>query len=163
MSKNRSIQIQVLIISIIAIAYLSWQLLGLRFTNSDDILFHLYSKVLSGAYLSFSEGTALSQNRLQAYVNMPILLWADGFQNSIWFDVINLAALFFLYISIIYYFSQFLGRRDALILVPVIFITFPLHYYYTIPQGYPVMGVWGLAFAFISAGIFGSCLGDSVK
>ena len=40
----------------------------------------------------------------------------------------------------------------------VTLLLFPLHYYFTFPQGYPVMCARQLAFAFISAGLLGSYL-----
>jgi hypothetical protein len=156
MTKNRSAIIAVLLISIIALAYLSWQLIGLRFTNHDDIYFNLYSKVYLGNYFDFAENTALQQARLQAFINMPIVLWANSFQGSVWFDVINISAFAFLYASIIYFFSILIGKIDAFLLASMTIVTFPLHYYFTFPQGFPVMASWGLAFAFISAGMLGA-------
>jgi hypothetical protein len=158
MIKNRPAFVPVIAISIIAITFIAWQLIGLRFTNHDDIFFHLYSQVFSSNYVGFAENTAFKQARLQAFINMPLILWANSLQGSAWFDVANISTFVFLYSAIIFYFAILIGKRDAFLLASITALTFPLHYYFTFPQGYPVMAAWGLAFAFFSAGMLGSYL-----
>lgn len=163
MIKVRSMPLPLLIVSIVAIVYLCWQVTGLRFTNHDDIFFHLYSHLFSGKYLDFAGDTALRQARLQAFVNMPIILWASSMQNSAWLDLVNISVLMVLFVSVMYYFSVLVGRVNAVFLTTVVFITLPLHYYFAFPQGYPAMGAWSVACAFLSTGLFGRCLTDFHK
>lgn len=146
------------IIAIASLAYLSWQLIGIRFQNHDDIYFHLYSHVFSGDYFSFAKDAAFTQARVQAFLNMPLILWADKFQGSWIFDAINIINSICLFISIIYFLSALMDQKNSIILGSFTAIVFPLHYYFTFPQGYPVMGSYGLTFAFLSAGMLASHL-----
>jgi len=146
------------ILAILSLAYISWQLIGIKFQNHDDIYFHLYSHVFSGDYFSFTENTAFKQARVQAFLNMPLILWANGFQGSLFFDAINILVVACLFVSIIYFFSSLIDRESAILLGVFTAMVFPLHYYFTFPQGYPVMGSYGLIFAFLSAGMLASYL-----
>ena len=146
------------ILAILSLAYISWQLIGIKFQNHDDIYFHLYSHVFSGDYFSFAENTAFKQARVQAFLNMPLILWANGFQGSLFFDAINILVVVCLFVSIIYFFSSLIDRESAILLGAFTAMVFPLHYYFTFPQGYPVMGSYGLIFAFLSAGMLASYL-----
>jgi hypothetical protein len=146
------------LIALIAILYVSWQLIGIRFENHDDIYFHLYSRLFADDYSQFAKDTAYLQARAQAFINMPLILWANSFQASPWFDVINLSAFAFLYGALIYFFSAMCGRPTALILAAATLLVFPLHYYFTFPQGYPVMGSYGLALALLAAALLASYL-----
>jgi hypothetical protein len=75
---------------ILVSVYFSWQLVGLRYTNHDDIYFNLYASVFDGNYLGFAKSVANDQARLQAYINMPIVLWASHFARSNLYDAINI-------------------------------------------------------------------------
>lgn len=156
---NREVSLVLFVaLAILAGIYLAWQLIGLRYTNHDDIYFNLYSWVFSGDYQTFVEYVARGQARLQAYINMPIYLWVTHRVNSIFYDVLNIGTFGMLYISLIWTLSKIGSIRDSLLIVTVTVFLFPLHYYYTFPQGYPVMGVWTLIFAFLSTGLLGSYL-----
>lgn len=147
-----------MILAILASLYLGWQLMGLRYTNHDDIYMNLYSWVFSEDYLSFAGHVAHGQARLQAYINMPIYLWVTHLADSVSYDVLNLGTFGVLYLSLIWALSKIGSMRDALAIAAVTLLLFPLHYYFTFPQGYPVMCARQLAFAFISAGLLGSYL-----
>jgi hypothetical protein len=138
--------------------YFAWQLIGLRYTNHDDIYFHLYSWVFSGDYLSFAKNVAYKQARLQAFINMPIILWVNNLSDSVLFDILNIGSFCVLYLSLIWVLCKIGSVRDSLAIATVTLFLFPLHYYFTFPQGYPVMALWGLAFALISAGLLVSHL-----
>ncbi|MBZ9601975.1 hypothetical protein [Phyllobacterium chamaecytisi] len=145
-------------LALLAGAYLAWQLIGLRFTNHDDIYFHIYANIFAGNYLAFTNDMAFAQARVQAYINMPILLWADSFSNSIFFDVLNISAFAILYISFWSFLRQICEKGDALALTAATLVLFPLHYYFTFPQGYPVMAGWTLTCGFASSALLGSYL-----
>ena len=72
------------------------------------------------------------------------------------FDVINILNFACLFVSIIYFLSVFIDRQSAILFGAFAVIVFPLHYYFTFPQGYPVMGSYGFMFALISAGMLAS-------
>jgi len=147
-----------IIIALFSFAYVSWQLIGIRFENHDDIYFHLYSHVFSGDYLKFADETAYLQARIQAYVNMPLSLWINSLQASAWFDVVNLSVFAVLYLAIITFLASIVEKPNAFILPAVVALVFPLHYYFTFPQGYPIMGPYGLALALLSASLLASYL-----
>jgi len=147
-----------IVTTVVAGIYVVWQLIGLRYINHDDIYFNLSSWVFSGNYFSFAENTAHAQARLQAYINMPIVLWVNKFSDSALFDVLNIGIFGVLYLSMIWMLGKIGSVRDSLAIATVTLLLFPLHYYFTFPQGYPVIASWGLAFAFISAGLLGSYL-----
>ena len=158
MKKNIQTLIPVAIISIVALAYVSWQLIGLRFTNHDDIYFHLYSWVFSGDYLGFTADVAAKQARLQAYIGMPTLLWATHLYDSYLYDVFNIGSFVIFYLSLTWFLAKIGTTKDALGIVAVTLFLFPLHYYFSFPQGYPVVVSMVIACGFISAGLLGSHL-----
>ena len=61
---------------------LTWQLWGLRYTNHDDIQFNLYSHLFAGHETDLVTYIAQGQARIQAFVNIPVLLFADGAASS---------------------------------------------------------------------------------
>lgn len=158
LSKKESISLPIVALVVLAAIYLAWQLIGLRFTNHDDIYFHLYSIIYSEDYLGFSRILADRQARLQAYLNIPMVLWVHSLSNSILFDIINIGAFALLYLGLIYALSQLATLRNSLIIILVTLVLFPLHYYFTFPQGYPLMATWQPSLAFFSAGLLGSYL-----
>ena len=113
---------------------------------------------MAGQYWSFAENVAFNQARLQAYINMPIALWAAYFQNSRVLDVLNLGTFGILCIAFTWSFRTLLGVREAMGLSAATMLLFPLHYYFTFPQGFPVMAAWPLAAALVAAGLFGSSI-----
>jgi hypothetical protein len=143
--------------------YFGWQLWGLRYTNHDDIVFNLYASAFSENKLAFASYIAHEQARLQAYINMPILLAVEALVDSGLYDVLNIGSILACYGGLIYLLSTVAPVRDAVSLVAVAFLLFPLHYYYSFPQGYPVMACWGFCLALFSAGLFGSYLRDASK
>lgn len=147
-----------LLIALIAGIYFVWQLIGLRYTNHDDIYFNLYSSVFSGNYLDFADFVAKEQARLQAYINIPIILWINRFNDSGWFDMLNIGSFGIFYLSLLWLLAKMGGLRNALAIGVMTLLFFPLHYYFTFPQGYPLMFSWALACAFISAGFLFSYL-----
>jgi hypothetical protein len=142
----------------IAGAYVAWQLIGLRYTNHDDIYYNLYSWIYSGHYLDFAENGARNVARLQVYVNMPIYLWVTKISDSALFDILNIGTFGVLYSSLIWLLGKIGSARNSLAIATATLPLVPLHYYFTFPQGYPVVVSWGLAFAFVSAGLLVSYL-----
>lgn len=163
MTNHRLPPLIVASVTFFAIAYVSWQLVGLRYTNHDDIYFNLYSQYFSGNYFDFAATTAFKQARIQAFINMPLVLFANSLQSSAWYDALNISFFLLLYLSILYFYSKLLEIRIAAFLVAFTACTFPLHYYFTFPQGYPLMASWAVSFAFVSAGLFGSTLSKPNK
>ena len=155
--------LQVVLCVVLAGVYLAWQLIGLRHTNHDDIFFDLYSYVFSGDYLSFARETAAKQARLQAYVNMPIILWADHLGDSRFYDVLIIAGVATVYVALAWALKGILGLVTALGLMAATVMMFSLHYYFTFPQGYPVMGPLGLVLALSAAGLIGSYMGRPAR
>ncbi len=145
-------------ITLLAGSYLLWQLVGLRFTNHDDLYLHLISWKLAGQYWPLAESVAFTQARIQAYINMPIALWAAYFQNSRVLDVLNLGAFASLYIAFTWSLRTLLGLREAMGLSAATMLLFPLHYYFTFPQGFPMMAAWPLTAALVAAGLLGSSI-----
>ncbi len=145
-------------IALLAIMYVAWQLIGIRFENHDDIYFHLYSKIFAGDFFKFAKDTAYLQARAQAFINMPLFLWINSLQASAWFDAIGILVFVSLYAAIICFLSCLAGRSNALILAAATALLFPLHYYFTFPQGYPVMGPYGLALGMLAATLLASHL-----
>lgn len=156
-NNNRVMSFVVLIV-VLAGLYVSWQLLGLRFTNHDDIFYHLHSWVFADDYIGFSQNTADKQARLQAYINMPISLWMNHLGGSWLGDVFGIGMFAILYVSFIWMMKEVGNLKNSAIISAFTLFMFPLHYYFMIPQAYSVMGVWGLAFAFIAAASLASYL-----
>jgi hypothetical protein len=151
----------VLLLSLtLAAAYLGWQLCGLRYTTHDDIFFNLQSWIFSDSTLSFASHVAARQGRLQAYINMPIILGVDGLAGSGLYDVLNIGSILAVYVSLIYFLSTAGPARDAIALVTVALLLFPLHYYPSFPQGYPVMACWGFCLALLAGGLLGAYYRD---
>lgn len=144
---------------ILAGGYLAWQLTGLRYTNHDDIFFNLASWIYNGNYFGFAKQVAGEQTRLQAYIGIPTLLWADHFYESgFLYDFFNIGSFGLFYISLIWFLAKLGGIRNALGIATITLILFPLHYYFSFPQGYPVIVSLILMFAFLSASLLASHL-----
>ncbi|MGY4493081.1 hypothetical protein [Pseudomonas sp. TE3610] len=154
---SRQMQI-VALITALAGLYVSWQLVGLRFTNHDDIFYHLHSWVFANDYIDFSQHTAARQARLQAYINMPITLWMNHLGNAWIADAIGIGVFGIMYAGLIWMLAEISNVKSALAIAAFTLFMFPLHYYFMIPQAYSVMGVWGLAFAFIATALLSSHL-----
>lgn len=112
-----------LIVTTVAGVYPSWQLVGLRYTNHDDIYLNLYSWIFSGNplnfvihddYLSFIGNVAYSLTRLHIYVGLPISLWVDKLTDSVLFDILNTGTFGALYISLIWLLIKIWSVRDVL-------------------------------------------------
>ena len=146
------------IIASLSLAYISWQLIGIRFHNEDDIAFHLFSYLYGGDYFSLPVKTAFNQNRVQAVLNWSLFMWANGFQRSWFFDVIHVLDTVCLLLSMVYFFSKLIGRKSAVLLVSFPVIVFPMHLYATFPQGYLGWGDIYLTFGLLSAGLLASHL-----
>jgi hypothetical protein len=140
----------------LAAAYLGWQLCGLRYTTHDDIFFNLQSWIFAKSKLSFASHVAARQGRLQAYINMPIILGVDGLAGSGLYDALNIGSILAVYVSLIYFLRTVGPARDAIALATVALLLFPLHYYPAFPQGYPVMACWGFCFALLAGGLLGA-------
>jgi hypothetical protein len=144
-------------IGIFSLAYISWQLIGIRFTNIDDIGAQRYLILLSGWDLfDFISYYALGEARVQIYTAWPMYFWASSFQGSWYFDVIVVLSYACLFVSMIYFLSVFIGRKNAIILVSFTSIVFPLHNYDTFPQSYPLLGNYMFIFTLLSAGMLAS-------
>jgi len=139
-------------------AYLAWQLLGLRYTNHDDIYFALNASSFFGDYFGFAKIVAVKQARLQAFINMPVELWALHFGDSFKFDVANIGAFALLYLSLIWFLQKIGDFAGSLAVVVATLLLFPLHYYFTFPQGYPVVDSWQILFALTAAALLHSYL-----
>lgn len=144
-------------LSLLAVGLICWQLAGLRFTNHDDIYWHLASHAYPDHW-GYALKVAFNQARLQALVNLPIALWIEGLQESPWLDVLNLMSVLLLYAAVATFVSTLVGLREGLCVVAAAALLFPLHFYFTFPQGYPVMWTWGLACALIAATLLHSHL-----
>lgn len=137
----------------IAGSYLGWELIGLRYTNHDDIYFGLYSHVAKGHYWDFSNYVALKQARIQAYLNMPVFLWANSEAGSPAYDFVNIGSFALCYCCFIALLAKLGGVRNALAVSSCTLLLFPLHYFFSFPQGFPV--VYSLELA---AGLYSACL-----
>lgn len=147
-----------LVILIFSTCYFSWWIFGLRYTNYDDIYFNLMANIFTGDYLNFADNVAVKQGRLQAYLNMPIVLGVHSVAETKFYDVINIGSILAVFTSLIYFLGKVGRLRDAMALITVSLLLFPLHYYFTFPQGYPLMFSWGLCFGLLSAGLLWSYL-----
>jgi len=145
-------------ILVFSILYFSWQLWGLRYTNHDDIFYNLVAHIYAGNYMSFAEGLAMDHARIHYYINFPIALGIQSLAETRLYDVLNIGSILAVYASLIYLLGKIGTTRDAMALIAVALLLFPLHYYYTFPQGYPLMFSWGLCFGLLSAGLLGSYL-----
>ena len=156
--KKESHILPFVVVAAFAGVYLAWQLIGLRYTNHDDIYFHLYSWVFSGDYLSFTEYVAFTQARLQAYIGMPIFLLVNHLYDSVLFDVLNIGIFGVFYLSLIWFLEKIGSLKESLGIATVTLLLFPLHYYFSFPQGYPVVYSMMLASGLFSASLLGSYL-----
>lgn len=149
-----SIDQAIVICSVVfAASYISWLLCGLRFTNHDDIYLHLASWVFQNHYLGFALDVAQKQARIQALLNMPLVLWGTHLCGSWLYDLCTIGMFLLLHASFITYLAVLGTLRMALLISSVSIWLFPLHYYFTFPQGYPIMGPLGLTLSFFSASL----------
>ena len=121
-----------------AAAYFAWQLWGLRYTTHDDIYFHLHSWVFAGAKTSLATDVATAQGRVQAYINMPIILpGVDGLSESGLYDVLNIGHIVLaVYGSLIYFLTTIGPLRDAIALTTVaLLLFFPCTTTFHFPKG----------------------------
>ncbi len=116
---------------------------GLRFTNHDDIYFHLAGFHFRGDYLSFAEEVAIKQARLQAFLNMPLTVWALSYSDSWVYDLLTVLPLLLLYGALALYLGAIGGIREGIAITSMALFLLPLHSYFTFPQGYPIMGPLG--------------------
>ncbi|MGN6652962.1 hypothetical protein, partial [Trinickia sp.] len=142
--------------AIVAFCYLAWQLVGIRYENHDDIYFHIFAWLSSGDYLGFASRVARFQARGQAFINMPLILWADKLSDSAWYDVVNLSSFALVYASLIVFLRRIGSISAALGLASATLLLFPLHYFFTFPQGYPLIYSWGLAAGLLSPALLAS-------
>ena len=154
---NHRAVIPVLILCVSA-CYFGWELWGLRFTNGDDIVFYLQAFTFSADKMGYAAYVAGTTGRLQAFINMPLSLAVVGLGNSPLYDLLNIGSILGCYVGVIYLLSKIGSLRDATIVVSVALLLFPLHYYYSFPQGYAVMACWPLIAALFSAGMLASYL-----
>ena len=134
--------LQVVLCVVLASVYLAWQLIGLRHTNHDDIFFDLYSYVFSGDYLSFACETAAKQARLQAYVNMPIILWADHLGDSRFYDVLNIAGVATVYVALARALKGILGLVTAFgVMAATVMMMLPILVVFIFSQRFFVEGI----------------------
>jgi hypothetical protein len=145
-------------LTIFAGAYLAWQLIGLRYTNHDDIYFGLSASTYLGDYFGFARTVAVTQARLQAFINMPVELWALHFGDSFEFDIVNVGAFALLYLSLIWLLHKMGNLAGSLAVAAATLLLFPLHYYFTFPQGYPVVDSWQILFVLVAAALLHSHL-----
>lgn len=138
----------------LAFIYLCIQFFGLRNTNHDDIFLHLTSFVYKNNYFDFAKYAAYAHYRVQAYINMPLLLWVDSLNDSIWYDLCNIGIFFLLIYFLIKYISHLSSKDLAKSFLIFFSLLYPLHYYFTFPQSYPVMAAWPILFLFISFDLY---------
>lgn len=139
-----------LVTCILGGVYVGWQILGLRYTNHDDIYHSLQAAMLSGDWINYSERVAARSGRLQAFLTIPIMLGADSLVRSPLYDLLNILSLLAVYAGLVWFLSAIGSLRDSLATVSVALFLFPLHYYYTFPQGYPLVFCIGLILLFVS-------------
>jgi hypothetical protein len=143
---------------VLAGLYAGWQIVGLRYTTHDDIFFNLYSYIFSNNVLAFSTWVAQIQARIQAYVNVPIYFAVDGSPETPLYDLINVGSFWTTYLAFFWVLAKAGSATSAACLTAVALLLFPLHYFFTFPQGFPVVGCWTLASAFVSAAVLLSWL-----
>ena len=161
--KNNPLYRLTLTIFTFAIAYVSWQLIGLRFTNGDDIQYYTYLHLYSEDYWGYLHYLYKNTARVFAVFTTPVWLWALSLADSFLFDLVNITSFILLIFSITLFLSKIIRKSDALILMSAITMMFPLHYYHTFPQGYPVYMTLGPICGFISASLFASYLSNPNK
>jgi len=155
MDKRKNQKIIILLVSsCFSLTYLLWQFIGLRFTNHDDIFLHLASWFFAGDYYGFASYAAFAQSRIQAFINMPIILWVNHNEHSSFYDFCGLTVFAILIFSFAWVIANLTTLTTAITLSISAALLFPLHYYFTFPQSYPVMGAWPLAFLFLSLGFY---------
>ncbi len=141
---NSSLPRTLWLLLVVAIGWTAAQLWGLRFNNHDDIYFHLSGFQFAGDYLAFAREVAIKQARLQAFLNMPFTVWALSFSNTWFYDVILVLPFLLLCGALAFYLGALGNIREGLALTSMSLLLFPLHSYFTFPQGYPIMGPLGL-------------------
>jgi hypothetical protein len=139
---------------IIGLFSITWQICGLRYTTHDDIYYNIHEKLFENNYEEFATYVAHAESRIQHYIKTPILLRMDGLSKSELYDIFNLGGILALYAGLAWVLAQIGRLQDSLIFCGITLLMFPLHYYFTIPQAFPVMGYYGLVAAFLSAGLF---------
>jgi hypothetical protein len=130
--------------------YVGWQIFGLRYTNHDDIFLSLQAAMSSGDWMNAAARTAARTGRFQAFLTVPIILGAGSLVRSPLYDLLNISSLFAVYAGLVWLLSAIGSLRDSLATVSVALFLFPLHYYYTFPQGYPLVFCVGLILLFVS-------------
>lgn len=141
-----------------SLIYFFSQIYGLRYTNHDDIYFHGQSIINLNDYHSFTKEVAHKQARIQAYINMPLILFIQSLSNSMLYDICNIFS-YLLFIFGFIHLLSFLGSNSLALGIAISScLLFPLHYYFTFPQGYPVMGIWTLVCAIWSCGFLAKYL-----
>jgi hypothetical protein len=139
-----------------AAIYAGWQLVGLRYTNSDDIFFCLYAYIFDGRLLEFANWIAQFQARIQAFINMPMMLLVDGLSSSVIYDFLNVGSFWLIYTAFAWLLAEIGCATGATCLAAISLVLFPLHYYFTFPQGYPVVECWSLIVGLASAALLAS-------
>ncbi len=149
--KSRNAFFTCLMLAFVSSVYVGWQLWGLRYTNHDDIFFNLAAWIFSDNYFDFANQVAQTHGRLPAFINMPVVLGVDRLGESYIYDIVNIGFFLSIYIALAWLLSKFGPICNAVSLVAIALILFPLHYYFTFPQGYPVMAAWEVSFVLLAA------------
>lgn len=139
-----------LVTCILGGVYVGWQIFGLRYTNHDDIFLSLQAAMLSGDLINESFERIAHTNRFQTVFTLPILLGAYSLVRSPLYDLLNISSLLAVYAGLVWFLSAIGSLRDSLATVSVALFLFPLHYYFTFPQGYPLVFCIGLILLFVS-------------
>lgn len=128
-----------------------WQITGVRHATGDDNNMQVVGHGYYGSIFRAAGLFAKRQARLQFYVKEPIILYMETIEKSRLYDVLNVTALLAMYLGLLAVLSQVIGRINSLIVVGFVMLSFPLHFFYTIPHGYPIGETYGATLALFSA------------
>ena len=143
-----------IIISTMSIFLNSALFVGLRHMNSDDNVYQLKSKDFFSQPMTFDVifQTITKKARLRIFNTFIEHVMGSLQESSVLFDVINISSFVVFLLALGWVLQRFVSFRFALISLFAISALFPLHFFYTIPQSYPVEFIWTLGCLCLAVG-----------
>lgn len=129
------------------VAAFAWQFVGLRHMNSDDNSYQLRAMrfFADGVTPAALWDTVTLKPRLRLF-NTYIEHGMGFLQETVfWYDFLNISCVLVFLWALGRALGQLFDRRIGLVVVMAVMGWFPLHFYYTIPQSYPVEFLWAQA------------------
>lgn len=127
---------------------------GLRHMNSDDNVYQLravnfFSQPFS---LEIIFRTITMKPRLRIFNTFIEHVMGSLQESSILYDVMNISSFVVFLLALGWVMQRFVSFRFALFSLFAISALFPLHFFYTIPQSYPVEFIWTLGCLCLAVG-----------